>query len=381
MESSRDTTFDILKGISIIEVILHHLLSHSARKYAEDDSTAWWVMMVTNRVLHFAVPTFLFVSALLLARSLARKPKPDWKRFFARRAERTLWPYLVWTAIYIIFRLTILRAESDVMSVSLHTPFGTFTLPALLGKFSEWRRNLLLGKAYFHLYFLSVLLQFSLLFPLLFLFMRRFHLTWGGVLLLSILLQGLAFRLHSAYLQPVLGFTMPGSLILSYILPILFGMWVGLYWERWGVVWKNGKALFWLLMLGGFAAYGTEAVRQLLGYKINSLLHNSGAILYATGMAILLLGWTTEMNKSTRMAQILARIGDWSLPLFLIHPMILYLLSGPKISGFIARLPVPVLWVALFVFTLTWGITLLTRKLRLDYLLFGRSLASNQSSA
>ncbi|MCX6382492.1 MAG: acyltransferase family protein, partial [Armatimonadetes bacterium] len=135
----RDATFDIVKGISILEVMLHHLLSFSASRFSRVGSSVWWAMMMAHKVLHFAVPTFLLLSALLLAKSLRRTEQPDWKRFFKRRAERSLLPYLLWTTIYLGFRLRFVHVLREVQGVHLSLAGRTITVPALLLDATEWR--------------------------------------------------------------------------------------------------------------------------------------------------------------------------------------------------------------------------------------------------
>ncbi|MCC6731166.1 MAG: acyltransferase family protein [Chthonomonadales bacterium] len=377
----RDATFDILKGIGISEVIVHHLLSHSARKFAVEGSLDWWIMTLGNRVLHFAVPTFLLASALLLARSLASKPRPDWRRFYRRRAERTLWPYLVWSLVYIAFRVARLRIGIDVLPTTVSLPFGmSATLPALLADARGWCSSLLWGKAYFHLYFMAILLQFSVAFPLFYYGVRRLRLRFGSIVLLAALLQGGAFALHSRVLFPLLGFVTPASTVLWYLPAVLLGVWLGPKWSAWGDLWRAWR---WPLALGtaaGFAVYMTMAVRQLLGLPMSSLGFTAGNTTYATGMALLLLAASRRLARCGAGGRWLARVGDWSLPLFLVHPLVLHFLSGPSITRAIGALPLSPIVAGILLFGATWWATVATTRLRVDRLLFGRPLAPQVAS-
>ena len=49
---------------------------------------------------------------VLLARSLARKPKPDWKRFFARRAERLVENRAIHFAVQDLFAVALDASSS-----------------------------------------------------------------------------------------------------------------------------------------------------------------------------------------------------------------------------------------------------------------------------
>ncbi|MBW3624134.1 MAG: acyltransferase [Armatimonadetes bacterium] len=376
--SRRDLTFDILKGIGILEVMIHHLLAYSARKFAVPDAPEWWAMVLTNRVLHFAVPTFLLASALLLARSLASRSAPDWKRFYLRRGERTLWPYLVWSLLYLGFRLYVLKIGSDVISRTTPLPWGaSLTGPAVLVDPSQWIRNLVWGKAYYHLYFMSVLLQFSLAFPVLFYGLRRCRLTFGRLLLLSAFLQIGVFYLHASVFAPRWGFTTPGSLALWYLPALLIGTWIGLNWKSWPEVWREWRPHLVLGTLFGFLLYFALSIRQLQGQPISSFGFNAGATLYATGMAALLLVVSNRLAGHLRVGPLLARIGDRSLPLFLIHPMVLHFFGGPRISAFLDALPLTPIWAGLLLLGLTWTLIEALVRMRLDRFLFGRRFSSN----
>ncbi|MCS6776156.1 MAG: acyltransferase [Chloroherpetonaceae bacterium] len=374
-QTPRDIAFDILKGISILEVICHHLLSYSARRYAVPGSIEWWTMMLANRVLHFAVPAFLLATALLLARSAATRVQPDWKRFYWRRAERTLWPYLVWTLIYIAFRVQLLRAEPDILPSEVNLPWGgTVTLPVILADAKVWRSNLIWGKGYYHLYFMSVLLQFCLVFPLLFCAVKRTRPGFGMLLLVCVVLQGGAFHLHAQVLLPVLQFTTPASSLLWYLPPVLIGVWLGVHWQEWASWWSQWRiALRWLTGLGA-GVYLWLSWRQLQGVPIPSPMFNAAYLAYATGIALELLAWCQHL-VAQRIGDVLARIGDWSLPLFLVHPAVLFFFGGPRATQWLNALPAPFLWLALMVLTASWGVTALVWRLKADRLLFGRSLA------
>lgn len=371
----RDTTFDILKGIGILEVMLHHLLSHSVRKFAVAGSPEAWAMTIANRVFHFAVPAFLLVSALLLARSLASRPRPDWKRFYLRRAQRTLWPYLLWSVVYIFFRVLIVRIGDDVAPAPVTLPWGVVTLPFLLADAKGLAEDFFWGKAYYHLYFLVVLLQFSLAFPLfLYLLRRCFRLRFGGALLLSGALQLLIYIVQARYVRA----PYPASLMLWYLPPIFAGVWLGLNWAAWPPVWRAWRGFIALATLIGFGIYMGLSVSSLRGESISSLWFNAAFNVYTTGISLLLLAGAGRLAAARRGGWV-ARVGDWSLPLFLLHPLVLFLLSGPTISRVWDALPLAPLWVGLAMFAVTWGLAALTHKLRVDVFLFGRSLSPGQS--
>lgn len=366
--TARDPTFDILKGLSILEVMTHHLLATAVRKFTEPQDVMWWVMVTLSRVLHFAVPTFLLVSAVLLARSVASKPRPDWRRFFARRAQRTLWPYLLWTGGYIAFRAFWMRAESDVMPAQLSLPLaGTVSLPTVLTPSGLWTIYFW-GKAYYHIYFMVILLQFSVLFPFLLAVMRRLRIGVGGAVALGAIVQVLAFYGQ----RHLFSVPYPASTVFWYCLPVIVGMWIGLHWKEWDGVWRRWRWAIAGATVGGLALYLPLALMIYVGRPASSDLYHLGIKTYCIGIALLLLALSKTLSRVRYAGAFLQRVGDRSIALFLIHPMILYLLSGPRITAFLERTFAPTLLLGLLMFAITWSLSEASRKLKADGFLFGR---------
>jgi peptidoglycan/LPS O-acetylase OafA/YrhL len=366
--SRRDPVFDILKGIGISEVLAHHLLAASMRKFAAPGSAEWWTYAVLNRFLHFAVPTFLFASSLLLARSMAGKERPNWARYFARRGQRTLWPYVLWSAIYLLFRVYLARFEEDQRTVSIALPLlGATTVPRVFGDPGEVAEWLAWGRAYFHLYFMSVLLQFCALFPLFFLATRHVRASFGTVFAAALLAQA---AIHLA--QHRWGFLFgPGSTILWYLVPVLAGTFAGLRWRDWETNWERTRRWITAATALSLAVYLPLSLVALAGQRVYSPAYNAAATAFTSGMAILLLGFSRRLAGG-RAGSLLARIGDLSLPLFLIHPMAMYLAGGPRLMVFYNSLPLSPIWYSAIVLAATWFVTSLLTRGATGNLFFGR---------
>lgn len=104
-----------------------------------------------NQFSRFSVPLFLILSGAALSRSRPPAGK-DVLRFYGRRGRKLLLPYVVWSAFYCMF-------------------VQNWTLNELLGL--PFLRTLLLGQAAPHLYFVVVLAQCYLVYPLLCRWMER----------------------------------------------------------------------------------------------------------------------------------------------------------------------------------------------------------------
>jgi peptidoglycan/LPS O-acetylase OafA/YrhL len=104
-------------------------------------------------LLHVSRDAFFFISACMLAYAYADLDRAGLPRFYWRRFVSVGIPYLCWTAIYYLYTY---RASH----------YGS-TSQAL------WAIPHMLYTGYYHLYFLLVIMQFYLVFPLLLMLLRR----------------------------------------------------------------------------------------------------------------------------------------------------------------------------------------------------------------
>lgn len=361
----------MLKGIGIAEVFVHHSFASSARKFSTEGSAEWWSLMLANRILHFAIPTFLLVSAILLARSLSRGSKMPLGRYAERRLLRTVWPYLIWSAIYLLFRAFVVRSGTDADPYQASLPGFYIVGPKVLLDGSSVAHDLIWGKSYFHLYFLSVLVQLSVLVPVLVWVLRRRKLAFAGIVAISgasqlafLILQRSWFRLES-----------PASLALSYCPAILIGVWLGLHWGRWPDVWaRNGRTIL-AAAACSLPLYLLMSSLALRGQPVASAALNAVFSLYATSVALGLLGLATHVRARGPAIQALVSLGGLSLPLFVIHPIAMYFLGGPRITSLLDAVPGSPVWALALVLAATLAITKLIVASRLDPWLFARRFA------
>lgn len=144
----RSAGIDILKAIAIIAVILIHTTSISFR-FIKPENINYY--LIFDQILRFSVPLFVATSGFLLAAKYLNQTL-EIKEFFQKRALKLIPLYLVWTGI-IYYYLHYLSAEHQAQ-------FSVFQI-------------IFLGKADYHLYFVPMLFQLYLLFPIVLYFYRR----------------------------------------------------------------------------------------------------------------------------------------------------------------------------------------------------------------
>ncbi|BAW01699.1 acyltransferase 3 [Thermus thermophilus] len=291
---------EVFRGLAILEVVLHHVTGRFLRELSPG-SPEWLLLAGVNRTLHFAVPAFLFMTALVLGASFHREFRLG--RYLKSRALRLLWPYLLWSGIYLLFR---------------YWDTGVFQPERLL-------HQLLFGKAYFHLYFLVVALELALLLPLFRpILLRRPHGVWflllgaGGTLALYFLNRAYRFLPY------------PGSFVLWYLPAIALGLYLASRLEalpRLLRYWPLG-----LLAAGlGLWGYLPLALDVLQRVPVNTFHYQAFHWIFTTGMAFLLLALAHALAR-TPLRGPLAFLGRYSLQIYLVHPMVMRLLE--KYPGF-----------------------------------------------
>ena len=129
-------------------------------------------------LLHVTREAFLFVSACMLTYSYRTLHKGDWGRFYQRRFISVGLPYLCWTVIY--FFVTFARAGPTARGNLRHFCY-------------------LVASGYYQLYYLLVIMQFYVLFPLLLWLLR--HTDRHG----RILLAGAVFQVTLVDPHPLAG--------------------------------------------------------------------------------------------------------------------------------------------------------------------------------
>ncbi|EYB66640.1 acyltransferase [Deinococcus phoenicis] len=347
----RLTAIDTFRGLTILEVVGHHATGMGLR-HATVGSTTHDLLLILNRTLHFAVPAFVFLSALVLTRSLLRRFDPG--RYFWRRLTRGGWPYLLWSALYALWYVwTGQRAPETLMDPD------------------RWRDWLLYGKASYHLYFLLVALEVYVVLPLLLpLARRRPSITLA-------LLGGLAAQLGLYLLnREVLHLRFPASTVLWYALPISLGLAVGARLDSFQDWWRRRRLVLLPLLAVAYAAYLPVAIAYVRGTPVTPVVYSGLSWTFTALVALALLGLAYRLERGPqagRFKRIIATLGTVSLPIYLLHPALLQALERYRSpDGTSAQLLLTVALYALIALAVPAVIGRLLLGKRLGLLLFGR---------
>jgi peptidoglycan/LPS O-acetylase OafA/YrhL len=123
-------------------------------------------------LLHVSRDAFFFISACMLTYAYYDLKRSQLRRFYWRRFVSVGIPYLCWNAIYFLWFLYVLRQTSYASPLRAAQSFG---------------RQLEVG--YDQLYFLIVIMEFYLLFPLLLIMLKKTRGHHGLVLAVALAVQ------------------------------------------------------------------------------------------------------------------------------------------------------------------------------------------------
>ncbi|WP_243719946.1 acyltransferase [Macrococcus lamae] len=137
-----------VRAIACLLVILTHVTL--AYPIEHLNSPTLFTLLI-NQLARVGTPIFALISGLLLFNSSKNK-KLNIKTFYKTRFDKIVIPYLFWTIIYLIL-VKLTHAQSFQMK--------------------DMMRYIFLGEGYVHLYFMVVVIQFYLLFPLITKFINR----------------------------------------------------------------------------------------------------------------------------------------------------------------------------------------------------------------
>jgi peptidoglycan/LPS O-acetylase OafA/YrhL len=343
---------DVFRGVAVALVVVLHASGAALPALAEGSTSAstlaLW-MQFLNRALQFVVPAFLLISAALLTHSLLARP--DLGRYFKRRVGRGAWPYLLWSVIFICWY--VWRGERPAEELS--DP-------------SRWLFYLGYGKASFHLYFLLVALELYLVLPLLLPLARR-RPSIGVTLLTGLGLQGLAYVLNATLFD----FRFPASTLLWYLAPVILGVGIGArlgefqgWWRRRRVWWLAGLAI-------SAALYLPQGLALIGGQEVVTWAYSLSHWLYSTLASVALLALSLRLARVPRLGALLAGLGVLSMPVYLLHPIVIQLLGDLGFPGGLGAF-LGVFGVMILVsLSLPWLIGRAVQGTRFSDVLFGRS--------
>lgn len=291
-ETRRFQDLYVLRVIATVAVIAIHTTSQTMTQSA--------LGYYGNQLARFAVPMFLILSGFLLFQSDLNSHFLPRAQFYRKRFQKILLPYIIWTIFY---------------SLVLHFYFNgmqnaNMILPDLI-------RHLLLGNGFSHLYFVVIIIQLYLLYPLI----RRSFQAHPGLfllvsLLVSLLCQSLLY-LHA--IKAVQLYPYHAELYLISFPVWIFYFFLGMYLalndqdlEMSGRLSWLSWLLIWIVSLGILLWDSQQTASYALSIKPT-------VILYASISFFLLRSWLNRFPIQN--GPIMSWFSEQSFLIYLLHPL------------------------------------------------------------
>lgn len=345
---------DFLRGSTFLLVIFCHVLTNTN---ASDTSFATNALGMWG---HFTRNAFFFLTGFVLM--FGNYDKADFAsiRFWRRRLKLVAIPYVIWSVVYWAFSVVAASGWSQL-------PFSLDSL---------WS-GLAWGTAGFHLYFLFVIMQFYVLFPVILWIVRATRGHHLALLVVSGAVQ-LAILWSLNHLSAPEGSWLYVNWWHAYstFIPYQFFVFLGGVaavhrdrvdaWVRahgwWIVVGLVASAVFAYVTYTQRVDSGQTPVDA--GFALNPTLQPF--IFFAiTALYSVAVRWSDRRDRTPRFNRVVAYASNRSFAIFLAHVLVLQLLILPRIDvtskgWFEQHLGVP--WATIVVYVLTVAITLVVAE-------------------
>ena len=316
-KSERLIELDILRGLSIIGVILIHIVGLSFHFWNEG-STVWTGLITIDQFFRFSVPLFVFISGYTLYSKYSNNFQ-IWK-FYSRRIGRILPWYFFWGIIIYIY------LHSQVKPGFIDYP--------------TWKL-ILLGKVDYHLYFVSMIFQLYIIFPVLLWLYKKFRLNF---IILLFILEAFMYYIFSLDGQKIIH--LPWRLYEQQQY-LFFGTWIfyfvfgfalsekSRYFEKLAIkkhIFSFVKIVFPIITVLALAYCTRETLHIISATADTNVATRSTRIpvlLYATSFAISALAYSDILLKLNKfILKVLLYFAEISFLVYLIHTLIMRILGN-----------------------------------------------------
>ena len=307
--STRFLYSDILRFVAVAAVVLLHVSAFIIYEYNHYPRGWWWLANLVDSGTRWCVPIFLMLSGRLLLDPQKSEPIAV---FLKKRFLRVLIPLVIWSIFYALY-----SAGFDLSKISV----------------LDLLRKIVQGPVYFHLGFLYVLISLYLITPILRLYVAKapisnfayFLILWFGFT--AILPQLERFTTFRIALSPQLVLGYVGYFLLGYVLGTIdLSRWM--------------RAVLYVLGLLALTAtmFGTYSLTVNNSGNLDEFFYGyltPNVIVMAAAVFVFFktIDWERILQKTAALQKMLIYLGGISFGIYLVHPVILEILSRNKINA------------------------------------------------
>lgn len=284
----------------MVAVILIHSTAQSYKDYGQIPLYDWWFANIVNACSRFAVPMFVMISGCVLLGK-----RYDTMTFYLKRGKRLLPAFLFWSFLYLAFDYFI--KDVPLNQILFRLKFGIF----------------ISGKAYFHLWYLSMFICLMLFVPFINNYIRGQQPVFKDFIFLLSFIALFFFMNQISQIGWELFDVNIGwfKLFPWYIGYFIMGHFIDTYSEKIPVGnTSNIVLLCSVLSLSSILNYYCVVTLDIV--KDSFILNNTGILMFISTSSIFYL---FSKNKGLFKENLLiSHIASMSFGIYLIHPVFLY---------------------------------------------------------
>lgn len=354
MRKPRILELDIVRAFAIMAVLMIHATSETTVEIPIG-SRSQIIYLIVNKLSNFAVPVFILLSGLVLFYRYGGAW--NWREalsFYRKRIQYIIVPYLIWSFFYYVFN----QWTPNFNWHDIHIEWPVFF------KALKW------ADTSYHLYFIVLILQFYLVFPIIMTIVERWRWFGRNLIWIGIAVQ-VGFYVYHHWFHPV---QHPATILGTYAGIFAIGGWIGLHYERFQKA--ADRHLWWVLGLALLIGYSFALLFVLhqshidFGSVIMELLFNG----YAIAMSLSLLWISAKLLRGLpRLAALLSSMGFAAFGIYFTHPALLSLWrrNWTYPSDTLAY-HLSTIGAGIMIFTVPWLLVFVLRKWKGSWILFGK---------
>lgn len=284
-----------LRAFACIGVLLVHV---SATYYNQADGVFNWFTYFFNQLGRFGTPTFAVISGFLLFNSINKKGFM-FKKFVSSRTTKIILPFIIWSLFYQLVTIYILGGNWP-------------TDPKV------FLYNFTLGETFYHLYFMAIVVQFYLIFPLL-QFIRNGFAWWLALALSAVSSYYFFITKDIPYVTGIMETVMVDKVFLfHWIFYFIFGGFLAYYWKPISNWTKKNTTFLALIVIGVYvgAVYEYKTIGSISSRRATNMI-NIPLLSFAT------IGLYSFVSQIKIVKISLQAIGKFSMGIYLLHPFVL----------------------------------------------------------
>jgi surface polysaccharide O-acyltransferase-like enzyme len=286
----------ILRACACLMLLMVHV---TAQYYQINNHEHHWFTYFFNQICRFGSPIFVVISGFLLFYQVKRRGFVL-KSFLYSRTTKIVLPFLFWTVFYLVFSSLL---------------FGSMNYQGVTQFLIE---NIYKGKGYYHLWFISVVIQLYFLFPFLQAVLKSFT-AWMVGLAISFIISAYFIQWFSVDMLPLGRYLIEKTFVLHWVFYFIFGGFLAFYWteiKQWCQKHQN-----WFMILVCLVLLETIWEYSIVGSVPSKSLGN---LLKTPILVLACFSLYPKLAYRKRLQSLLIVIGKYSMGIYLLHPLLLH---------------------------------------------------------